>query len=219
MLKIFYDCITFIFNYCNPFEWIRKISWKMDSIQVEKIVKHSEEIKNREFGISEIMKMFEKIDREGAETVYNNTLDYIHLKEKSKVKNNSVKNSSKKVSVKTILRKSINKNDDNTFVYENKNLGYSAIGVYINDDKFWVLKGAKIRSEPVNTFGKYGVKKLRDALIGEGIITENTLKKDYMFSAPSTAGGVISGSMPNGWKEWKNVKSGKSLDECFRKNK
>ena len=41
--------------------------------------------------------------------------------------------------------------------------------------------------------------------------------EDYVFSLPSTAGGVILGRATNGWTKWRNSE-GKTLDEVRRKS-
>ena len=41
--------------------------------------------------------------------------------------------------------------------------------------------------------------------------------EDYVFSSPSTAGGVVLGRATNGWTKWKNSE-GKTLDEVRRKS-
>ena len=39
--------------------------------------------------------------------------------------------------------------------------------------------------------------------------------EDYVFSSPSTAGGVILGRATNGWTKWRNSE-GKTLDEVAK---
>ena len=50
-------------------------------------------------------------------------------------------------------------------------------------------------------------------LVKKGNVYEFTT--DYVFSSPSTAGGVVLGRRTNGWTEWK-YKDGKTLDEMKR---
>ena len=60
---------------------------------------------------------------------------------------------------------------------------------------------------------------MRNELIQSGILTLDgeayRFTEDYIFSSPSTAGGVILGRSTNGWTKWRTV-NGKTLDEMKR---
>jgi hypothetical protein len=62
---------------------------------------------------------------------------------------------------------------------------------------------------------------LRNKLIDSGTLSLDgniyVFTEDFIFSSPSTAGGVISGRPTNGWTAWKNT-NGKTLDEIKREN-
>lgn len=87
------------------------------------------------------------------------------------------------------------------------------------DDGFVVFKGSKAKIDTVPSCHKYLID-LRDLLLESGILTiESDVYKfteDYVFSSPSTAGGVLLGRSTNGWTKWKNSE-GKTLDEVKRR--
>jgi hypothetical protein len=88
------------------------------------------------------------------------------------------------------------------------------------DDGFVVFKGSKAVKDTLKSCHKYMID-LRNKLIDSGILSlvNNVYEftEDYIFSSPSTAGGVVSGRPTNGWKAWKNA-VGKTLDENKRQN-
>lgn len=87
------------------------------------------------------------------------------------------------------------------------------------DDGFVVFKGS-VATKKVLPSCRGTIINLREKLIEDDIIKEKDGKlyfaEDYIFSSPSTAGGVILGRATNGWVTWKN-KEGKTLDELKRK--
>ncbi len=87
---------------------------------------------------------------------------------------------------------------------------------YYSENGFTVLKGSKIASTVVKSFG-WEEKRHRLILdFTESIEGNIKLKSDYTFKSPSTAADFCIGSSNNGWIVWKN-KDGKTLDEIFRK--
>ncbi|MCK9226058.1 MAG: GIY-YIG nuclease family protein [Candidatus Muirbacterium halophilum] len=84
-----------------------------------------------------------------------------------------------------------------------------------------VLKGSTITDYITESAHDF-IKKTRDKLIQKEILKKEKndnlyhFTKDYIFSSPSTAAGVIRGSNSNGWIEWKN-KDGKKLKEIISK--
>ncbi len=89
----------------------------------------------------------------------------------------------------------------------------------LTDEGFVIYKGSKIVKETLPSCHKYIID-LRNKLIDSGILSLNgnvyVFTEDYIFSSPSTAGGIVSGRPVNGWDTWKNV-NGKTLDEIKRK--
>lgn len=88
------------------------------------------------------------------------------------------------------------------------------------DEGFVVYKGSKAVKDTLPSCHKYMID-LRNKLIDTGILSLEgnvyVFTEDYIFSSPSTAGGVVSGRPTNGWKTWKNM-NGKTLDEIKREN-
>lgn len=86
------------------------------------------------------------------------------------------------------------------------------------EDGFVVYKGSGCKSDTVPSCHEYLVN-LRENLINDGILQANDgqyfFTEDYLFSSPSTAGGVVLGRSTNGWTKWKN-KLEKTLDEIVR---
>ena len=87
------------------------------------------------------------------------------------------------------------------------------------DEGFVIYKGSNALKETLPSCHKYMID-LRNKLIDCGILslTGNiyVFTEDYIFSSPSTAGGVVSGRPTNGWTTWKNA-NGKTLDEIRRR--
>lgn len=88
------------------------------------------------------------------------------------------------------------------------------------DEGFVVYKGSKAVKNTLPSCHKYMID-LRNKLIDSGTLSLDgnvyVFTEDYIFSSPSTAGGVISGRPTNGWTVWKNT-NGKTLDEIKREN-
>lgn len=86
------------------------------------------------------------------------------------------------------------------------------------DDGFIVYKGSEAKLDTVPSCHEYLIN-LRNQLIKDGILINNgkhlSFNKNYVFSSPSTAGGVVLGRSTNGWTKWKS-NNGKTLDEVKR---
>ena len=86
------------------------------------------------------------------------------------------------------------------------------------DDGFIVYNGSEAKLDTVPSCHDYLIN-LRNQLIKDGILINNgkhlSFNKNYVFSSPSTAGGVVLGRSTNGWTKWKS-KDGKTLDERKR---
>lgn len=86
------------------------------------------------------------------------------------------------------------------------------------DDGFIVYKGSEAKLDTVPSCHDYLIN-LRNQLIKDDILINNGkhlyFNKNYVFSSPSTAGGVVLGRSTNGWTKWKS-KDGKTLDEVKR---
>lgn len=82
-------------------------------------------------------------------------------------------------------------------------------------DGFVVMKGSVI-TKSVKDSDSSTCRKLRDELISTGIITDLTFTKDYLFTSPSTAAGVLLGRSANGLNEWKTV-NGQTLKSILEK--
>lgn len=102
-------------------------------------------------------------------------------------------------------------------VYKLKGNGVEAEGSLV-DDGFVVFKDSKVKATTVPSCHDYLIN-MRNELIQSGILVEDgeayRFTEDYVFSSPSTAGGVILGRSTNGWTKWRNV-NGKTLDEMKR---
>lgn len=88
------------------------------------------------------------------------------------------------------------------------------------DEGFVVYKGSKAVKNTLPSCHKYMID-LRNKLIDSGILSLEAnvylFTEDYIFSSPSTAGGIVSGRPTNGWTTWKNA-IGKTLNEIKREN-
>ncbi len=88
------------------------------------------------------------------------------------------------------------------------------------DDGFVVYKGSEAKFKTTPSCHKYLID-LRFLLEEKGILIkkENNYQftEDYIFSSPSTAGGVVLGRATNGWNKWKN-REGNTLDAVKRQN-
>lgn len=102
-------------------------------------------------------------------------------------------------------------------MYKLKGNGVEAEGSLV-DDGFVVFKDSKVKATTVPSCHDYLIN-LRNELIQSGILVQDgeayRFTEDYIFSSPSTAGGVILGRSTNGWTKWRNV-NGKTLDEMKR---
>ena len=102
-------------------------------------------------------------------------------------------------------------------VYKLKGNGVEAEGSLV-DDGFVVFKDSKVKATTVPSCHEYLIN-MRNELIQSGILTLDgeayRFTEDYIFSSPSTAGGVILGRSTNGWTKWRTV-NGKTLDEMKR---
>jgi len=101
------------------------------------------------------------------------------------------------------LRKvSINKEEEekNTF-YIKAARGANATGQSTSDG-FVVFKDSVIADSTTNSFPQ-NWEKLRNSLIKNKIIEQNTFTKDCLFSSPSSAAAIVMGRSANGLTEWK----------------
>ncbi|WP_419545132.1 GIY-YIG nuclease family protein [Odoribacter laneus] len=102
-------------------------------------------------------------------------------------------------------------------VYKLKGNGVEAEGSLV-DDGFVVFKDSEVKATTVPSCHDYLIN-MRNELIQSGILTLDgeayRFTEDYVFSSPSTAGGVILGRSTNGWTKWRTV-NGKTLDEMKR---
>ena len=102
-------------------------------------------------------------------------------------------------------------------VYKLKGNRVEAEGSLV-DDGFVVFKDSRVKATTVPSCHNFLIN-LRNELIQSGILVQDgeayRFTEDYVFSSPSTAGGVILGRSTNGWTKWRNV-NGKTLDEMKR---
>lgn len=102
-------------------------------------------------------------------------------------------------------------------VYKLKGNGVEAEGSLI-DDGFVVFKGSRVKTTTVPSCHDYLIH-MRNELLESGVLVIDgdtyRFTEDYVFSSPSTAGGVILGRSTNGWTKWRNA-NGKTLDEMKR---
>lgn len=112
-----------------------------------------------------------------------------------------------------------NNNRTSDDIYKMKSKEALAEGTLI-DEGFVVYKGSKAVKDILPSCHKY-MRDLRNKLIDSGTLSLNgnvyVFTEDYIFSSPSTAGGVISGRPTNGWTQWKNYQN-KTLDEIKRQS-
>lgn len=102
-------------------------------------------------------------------------------------------------------------------VYKLKGNGVEAEGSLV-DDGFVVFKDSRAKATTVPSCHNFLIN-LRNELVQNGILVQDgeayRFTEDYIFSSPSTAGGVILDRSTNGWTKWRNV-NGKTLDEMKR---
>lgn len=72
----------------------------------------------------------------------------------------------------------------------------------LSSEGFLVLKGTKISQQFVVSFPN-SLRKLREKLIQENIISNFEFQEDYIFTSPSAAASFVSGRSANGLVEWK----------------
>ena len=77
-----------------------------------------------------------------------------------------------------------------------------------HDSGFLVFGGAAGRAEVVPSFETHNYMSLRNALLADGTLEVEgdraTLTRDYLFSSPSAAAGVLMGRAANGKTEWRH---------------
>ena len=103
--------------------------------------------------------------------------------------------------------------DDTTYFYCDSTNGANAKG-FISAGGFTVVHGSKISEHVTGSLLTYGkcYYDLRNKLIADGIIADNTFVKDYEFSAPSAASTVVLGRKSNGTTDWKTDEKVKLKD-------
>lgn len=89
--------------------------------------------------------------------------------------------------------------------------GANAQGVIVSDG-FAVLKESVIASSTTPSMSQSLIN-FREKLIKQGVIDSNyCFTKDYVFTSPSLAAGIVMGRNANGKAEWKNI-TGKSIND------
>ena len=87
-----------------------------------------------------------------------------------------------------------------------------------NSSSFTVFTGSECNLTEAKSVGR-NIANLRRTLIKDGTLLRHgkgyRFTRDYIFSSPSTAAGVVLGRQANGWVEWKYT-DGKTLDEVKR---
>lgn len=114
--------------------------------------------------------------------------------------------------------------EDSSLKHENEQVKFyikatrnaNATGIIVSDG-FAVLKGSIIASSTVPSMPK-SLLRLRNSLIEKGIINKNNeFVKDYIFTSPSLAAGVVLGRSANGRIEWK-TEDNKTLNTIEEEN-
>jgi len=76
-------------------------------------------------------------------------------------------------------------------------------------DGFVVFSGSKAAKKVAPAFNKHGSRLFRNRLIEEGVLSDQgdhlLFEKDYVFSSPSAAAGIVMGRSANGLTEWKTT--------------
>jgi hypothetical protein len=115
--------------------------------------------------------------------------------------------------IRQIETKEQNNKEEDLF-YISAVRGASGIGKTTSEG-FVVFENSQVADPVTNSYPKT-MRKLRNALISEGVIFKEKnkmiLKLDYLFSSSSSAAMIIMGRSANGLTEWK-MKSGKTLQE------
>lgn len=89
--------------------------------------------------------------------------------------------------------------DSNGFVFLLAGRGGNASGYPIDNDKFVVKEGSHIASDITESAGYIN---LRDRLMDEKVIVDDTFVRDYTFDSPTAAATIILGRSSNGRREW-----------------
>ena len=87
-----------------------------------------------------------------------------------------------------------------------KGSGASGKG-FVSSSGFTVVSGSKISDHVVESMKTRGKSywKLRERLVGDGVIVGDEFVRDYEFTAPSAASAVILGRTSNGNIDWKSA--------------
>ena len=100
-----------------------------------------------------------------------------------------------------------------------KGKGVTATGEY-TEDGFVVFKGSTAYLKETPSAGTT-IRRLRASLIESGVLAKENdayrFASNYIFSAPSTAAGVVLGKNVNGWVEW-HYTDGRTLDDVKRQS-
>lgn len=114
----------------------------------------------------------------------------------------------------TIEDAAVRQNDTQSYFFIKAARGADAKGLIVSDG-FAVMKGSTAASSTVPRIADSLVK-LRNSLIEKGVM-DNNMKflRDYIFTSPSLAAGVVMGCSANGRIAWKNSehKSIKDIEE------
>jgi hypothetical protein len=98
-----------------------------------------------------------------------------------------------------------------------KGKGVLATGEY-TEDGLVVFRGSTAYGNETPSASDT-IRRIRSGLIESGVLKKQgesyVFATDYIFTAPSTAGGVVLGKNVNGWLEWK-FKDGRTLNEVKR---
>lgn len=99
---------------------------------------------------------------------------------------------------------SISQKNDPTYFYIHAARGADAKGIIVTDG-FAVCRESKIATSTSPSM-PMPLKNLREALLSKGIIDENySFTRDYIFTSPSYAAGIVMGRSANGRTEWKTA--------------
>jgi hypothetical protein len=114
------------------------------------------------------------------------------------------------------IEKSVWEEDTKTLkIYVKKNSSvvytYNDAKLIIDNDKFVILSGSKVRKDTVESCAK-SYKEKRERLITDGFIKDNIVVKDIICTSLSQAACIVSGNSVNGKNVWKN-RDGKKIEE------
>lgn len=102
--------------------------------------------------------------------------------------------------------------DESMLMYLDSN-GIKAQGFYLKDKRLKVNKGSHFSNYEVPSC-KTSVKRMRQALIDDGIVIGGIFETDYIFGSASTAASCILGGTLNGKTLWKN-ESGVTIKNLY----